>query len=62
MQSVDVIAYRMGHWTLELCPIQSSMDIIVTQITTVVFGNIATVVALCKTLHWMQMANGSNVF
>ena len=52
----------MGHWTLELCPIQSSMDVIVTQITTVVFGNIATVVALCKTLHWMQMANGSNVF
>ena len=29
---------------------------------TVVFGNIATVVAWCKTLHWMQMADGSNVF
>ena len=28
----------------------------------VVFGNIATVVALCKTLLWMQMADGSNVF
>ena len=29
---------------------------------TVVFGNIATVVASCKTLHWMQMADESNVF
>ena len=29
---------------------------------TVVFGNVATVVALCKMLHWMQMADGSNVF
>ena len=29
---------------------------------TVVFGNIATVVASCKTLHWVQMADGSNVF
>ena len=29
---------------------------------TVVFGNIATVVASCKMLHWMQMADGSNVF
>ena len=35
-----------------------STDITVTQITTVVFGNVATVVALCKTLHWMQMADG----
>ena len=25
------------------------------------FGNVATVMS-CKTLHWMQMANGSNVF
>ena len=24
------------------------------------FGNVAT--ALCKTLHWTQMADGSNVF
>ena len=39
-----------------------SVDVIVTQITTVVFGNVATVVALCKMLHWMQMADGSNVF
>ena len=45
-----------------LCPIQSSADVIVTQITTVVFGNVATVVASCKTLHWTQMADGSNVF
>ena len=29
---------------------------------TVVFGNVATVVASCKTLHWMQIADGSNVF
>ena len=29
---------------------------------TVVFGNIATVVTSCKMLHWMQMADGSNVF
>ena len=29
---------------------------------TVVFGNVATVVASCKTLHWMQMEDGSNVF
>ena len=29
---------------------------------TVVFGNVATVVALCKMLHWMRMADGSNVF
>ena len=29
---------------------------------TVVFGNIATVVASCKALHWTQMADGSNVF
>ena len=28
---------------------------------TVVFYNVATVVASCKTLHWMQMADGSNV-
>ena len=47
-----MVTYHMGH----------SADIIVTQITTVVFGNIATVVASCKTLHWMQMADGSNVF
>ena len=36
--------------------------VIVTQITTVVFGNIATVVASCKTFPWMQMANRANVF
>ena len=29
---------------------------------TVVFGNVATVVASSKTLHWMQMANGSLLF
>ena len=29
---------------------------------TVVFGNVATVVASCKMLHWTQMADGSNVF
>ena len=29
---------------------------------TVVFGNVATVVASSKTLHWMQMVDGSNVF
>ena len=52
----------MGHWTLGLCPVWSSVDVIVTQITTVVFGNIATVVEMCKMLHWMQMADGSNVF
>ena len=28
---------------------------------TVIFGNVATVVS-CKMFHWMQMANGSNVF
>ena len=39
-----------------------SMDVIVTQITAVVFANVATVVALCKMVHWTQMANGSNVF
>ena len=39
-----------------------SVDVIVTQITTVVFGNIATVVTLCETLYWMQMVNGRNVF
>ena len=26
---------------------------------TVIFGNIAIVVALCKMLHWMQMVDGS---
>ena len=41
---------------------QPFLDIIVTQITTLVFGNVATVTASCKTLHWMQMADGSNVF
>ena len=39
-----------------------STDVIVTQITVMVFGNITTVVVSCKTLHWMQMADGSNVF
>ena len=28
---------------------------------TVVFGNLAPVVVLCKTLYWMQMADGSKV-
>ena len=43
-------------------PSGHSTDVIVTQITTVVFGNVATVVVSCKALHWTQMANGSNVF
>ena len=38
-----------------LCPVQSSVDVIVTEITTMVFGNVATVVALCKMLHWAQI-------
>ena len=38
---VKTVTYCMGH----------STDVIVTQITTVVFGNVATVVATCKTLH-----------
>ena len=43
------------------CNPKNNCDIIVTQKTTVVFGNISTVVASCKTLHWTQMTNGSNV-
>ena len=50
------------HCLYGTCPVWSSADVIVTQLTTVVFGNVATVTASCKTLHWMQMADGSNVF
>ena len=59
--SADVIVMSHTNSNL-LCPVWSSMDVIVTQITTVVFGNVATVVASCKMLHWTQMADGSNVF
>ena len=41
MMSFDL--YGTCRHCVGLCPIRSSMDVIVTQITTVVFGNVATV-------------------
>ena len=55
INSFKTVTNHVGHWTLGLCPVWSSADVIVTQITTVVFGNIATVAASCKMLHWMQI-------
>ena len=42
------------HCLYGTCPVQSSADVIVTQIITVVFGNIATVTSCCNYCSVMQ--------
>ena len=69
MSNADVIVVshknsNLPYGTLDTGTLSNTVraDVILTQITTVVFGNVATVVVSCKMLHWMQMTNESNVF